>query len=170
MYWYKLTGQKHKGNAAMRSQPGQIGEVKRVGGWRGSPNSLAALARFQGNIDQQRKCKRCRQPAVSGRDHCRIHGGGCSIRSPAAGRGESRILARMERAGLLPLELIAWPVWRNLAGIRTGLRAPMRLALVQAWDRRLASPLRWSQVQRAAMDLGATPGPRQNTAWWYENR
>jgi hypothetical protein len=155
----------------MRSQPGQIGEVKRVGGWRGSPNSIAALLRCQVPIALGRKCKRCGNLALRGLDHCRMHAHGMAPRlSDAAGRGESRLLARMEGAGLLPLELLALPVWRNLAGIRTSLRAPARLALVQAWDRRLTSPLRWSQVQRAAIDLGATPGPRQNTAWWYENR
>ena len=90
--------------------------------------------------------------------------------SAGAGRGESRILARLERAGLLPLELLALPLWRNLNGIETGKRAPTRLSLVQAWDKRFTAPLHWSRVQRQAIELGARPGKRQNTAWWYEHR
>jgi hypothetical protein len=80
------------------------------------------------------------------------------------------MLARLERVGLLPRELLALPVWRNLSGIETSKRAPQRLALVLAWDRRFSAPLRWSQVQRQALDLAAAPGRRSTTAWWYENR
>ena len=81
------------------------------------------------------------------------------------------MLARLERVGLLPLELLALPVWRNLQGIRTSERAPQRLALVLAWDKRYKSPLHWAQVQRKAIDLALKyPGPRQNVAYWYENR
>ena len=148
----------------------QIGEVRRVGGWRGSPNSIASLLRHQVRIDQQRKCRRCRHPALRGEDHCRMHAGRWSPVSSRAGGAESRMLANLERAGLLPLELIALPVWRNLAGITTAKRAPLRLALVQAWDKRHLVPLHWAKVQRQAIDLGNTPGRRQNTAFWYENR
>jgi hypothetical protein len=79
------------------------------------------------------------------------------------------MLGKLERAGLLPLELLALPVWRNLAGIATSQRAPMRLALVQAWDKRYRFPVRWASVQRQALELGSRPGKRQNTAPWYEN-
>jgi hypothetical protein len=79
------------------------------------------------------------------------------------------MLAKLERAGLLPFDLIALPLWRNLNGLSTGKRAPMRLALIQAWDKRHQAPLHWAQVQRQAIDLGARPGKRQNTAGWYEN-
>ena len=98
-----------------------------------------------------------------------MHLGRWSPLSAGAGRGESRILGRLERAGLLPLDLLPLPVWRALNGIETSKRAPMRLALVLAWDKRFIAPLHWSQVQRRALDLGARPGPRQNTAWWYEH-
>jgi hypothetical protein len=99
-----------------------------------------------------------------------MHLGRWSPLSPGAGRAESRTLARLERAGLLPFDLIALPVWRGLNGLPTNKRAPMRLAMVQAWDKRFSAPLHWAKVQRQAIDLGATPGKRQNTAGWYENR
>lgn len=148
----------------------QIGEISRYnnGGWKGSPNSIAALLRTRVPIDQQPRCKRCRLPAVKGQAHCRIHLGRWSPLSPAAGRAESRILARLERAGLLPLELIALPVWRGLNGLPTSQRAPTRLALVLAWDKRFAAPVRWVQAQRQAIDQGGLG--RQNTAFWYENQ
>jgi len=148
----------------------QLGEVKRVGGWRGSPNSLAAAMRNRVPYSDARKCKRCRAIAVRGQDHCRTHLGRWSPLSPGAGRGDSRILGKLERAGLLPLELIALPVWRSLAGLPTSQRAPARLALVQAWDKRQVEPLHWAKAQRQALDLAVQPGKRQFTAWFYENR
>lgn len=138
--------------------------------WHGSPNSLAALAAGRVPYHLQRHCKRCRALAVRGQDHCRTHLGRWSPLSGGAGRAESRLLARLERAGLLPLDLIALPFWRNLNGLPTNKRAPLRLALVQAWDKRDKAPLHWAKVQRQAIDAGATPGKRQKTAWWYENR
>ena len=94
---------------------------------------------------------------------------GKRTRKAGHGRAESRYLASLEHRGLLPLELIALPMWRNLCGLPTAQRAPMRLALIRAWDRRYLEPLHWAQVQRRAIDLGALP-KQQNTAPWYENR
>lgn len=148
----------------------QIGEASRSGGWKGSPNSLAALVPYQGLIATRPRCSRCRRPALSGTSVCASHAGRASPHSSGAGRGESRMLARLERLGLLPLELLALPVWRGLAGLETRTRAPLRLQLVQAWDRRQDQPLRWAQVQRNALDQGARPGKRAATAWYYENR
>jgi len=147
----------------------QLGEVRRQGGWRGSPNSIAALLRSQVPFALSRKCDRCGQLAVSGKTLCRMHAGNNYKRSAAAGRGESRMLGRLEGLGLLPLALIGLPVWRNLAGLPTGTRAPLRLALVNAWDKRDQAPLHWAKVQRQAIETGARPGRRQNVAWWYEN-
>jgi hypothetical protein len=134
------------------------------------PNSLAALLRHQVQLQNQRKCLRCRAVAVRGEDHCRTHLGRWSPLSGGAGRAESRMLGKLERAGLLPFDLIALPLWRNLNGLPTGERAPLRLALVQAWDKRDQAPLHWAKTQRQAIDLGARPGKRQHTAYWYENR
>ena len=75
------------------------------------------------------------------------------------GRAESRMLCRMERLGLLPLDLMALPVWQDLTSVRLAERAPVRLALVQAWDKRDQAPLYWSRVQRQAMDT-ARQAPR----------
>lgn len=150
-----------------------IGEIPRNGGWRGSPNSLAALARYRvlylRDADASQRCRQCRQVAMRGIDLCAMHAR-TRTRKPGHGHGERRHLAALERRGLLPLELIALPLWRNLAGLPTAQRAPMRLALVNAWDRRYSAPLHWAEIQRRAIDLGATPGRRQNTAPWYENR
>ena len=133
----------------------QIGEVSRRGGWRGSPNSIAALLRCQLPHAQQRKCKRCGKLAVRGYATCVRHMGRAAarVRSPAQGRGERRLLGRLERRGLLPLELLALPAWRDLAGLRLAVRAPMRLALLHAWDKRRAEPLNWAKVQRQALGL-----------------
>jgi hypothetical protein len=135
-----------------------IGEVKRVGGWKGSPNSLAALR--PGGIAFQPRCERCKgQPAIRGTTRCKFHTPGRRIASPAYGRAERRVLVRLERLGLLPLELLALPVWRNLAPLKTAQRAPMRLALVQAWDLQITESLRWAAVHRQARDL-AIHGPQ----------
>jgi hypothetical protein len=138
-------------------KPQQIGEVSRRGGWRGSPNSIAALFRCQVLYPNQRKCKRCRCIAMRGRDYCPWHAG---VRAPtdAAGRAESRLLGRMERLGLLPLDLLALPAWRGLTGLPRAQRAPMRLAMVQAWDQRHGEPLHWARVQRRALHLANPPG------------
>jgi hypothetical protein len=136
----------------------QLGEVSRVGGWRGSPNSIAALLRCQVSYADQRKCKRCRNMALRGRDQCRRHAG-IRVASDVGGRAESRMLGRLERLGLLPLELLAWPLWQDLATVRLAERAPVRLALVQAWDKRDQAPLYWSRVQRQAIGV-ARQAPR----------
>lgn len=144
----------------------QIGELPRSRTI--SPNQLAALMRHRVPIPEGRKCRRCGQLALRDGPLCRMHAGRSWL-SAGAGRGESRKLAALERLGLLPLELLSLPVWRNLAGLPTGKRAPMRLALVLGWDKRDREPLHWAKVQRQAIDLGHTPGRRQNTAYWYEN-
>lgn len=166
---------KHKRGCADMAQ--QIGEVGRgPGGWKGSPNSIATLRRYQIPWTQQRPCKRCSargryQIAVRDHDQCWRHLGRWSPLSSAHGRGESRLLARLERAGLLPFELIALPLWRNLNKVARKERAPLRLAMVRAWDKRYQAPLYWAQVQREALELGARPAEKR---WcpvdWYENQ
>jgi hypothetical protein len=106
---------------------------------------------------------------VRGQDHCTIHLGRWSPLPLAAGRAERRILARLERAGLLPPDLIGLPLWRNLNGFATSKRAPVRLALILAWDKRFQLPAHWAQAQRQAIDLARKHGGKQNTAAWYEN-
>jgi len=143
----------------------QIGEISTRGGWRGSPNSIAALLRCQVPWAEQRKCKRCGDLAVRGYDHCRRHGARW-FAGDGGGRAESRMLCRMERLGLLPLELLALPVWRDLTKIRLAERAPARLALVQAWDKRDQAPLYWSRVQRQAMaTVRQAPRVRRESPW-----
>lgn len=105
---------------------------------------------------------------MRGIDLCAMHARK-RTRKPGHGRAESRYLSALERRGLLPFELIALPMWRNLSGLPTAQRAPMRLALVNAWDRRYLEPLLWAAVQRRALELGALP-KKQHTAPWYENR
>lgn len=150
----------------------QTGEVSRRGGWRGSPNSIAALLRCQVPLALSRKCKRCGGLALRGYDHCRFHSG---QRAPtdAAGRAESRLLQRMEIIGLLPLELLALPVWRQLSTLHRKQRAPLRLALITAWDRRHWAPLHWAQLQRQARDAVENnrnhPKANRTLPAWLEN-
>lgn len=143
----------------------QIGEISTRGGWRGSPNSIAALLRCQVPWAEQRKCKRCRDLAVRGYDHCRRHGAKWHA-GDGGGRAESRMLCRMERLGLLPPDLLALPVWRELTFVRLAERAPVRLALVQAWDKRDQAPLYWARVQRQAMDTVRQAPPAKGTGPW----
>lgn len=90
---------------------------------------------------------------MRGRDYCRGHVGNLGrFAEDRGGRIESRVLRRLERLGLLPLELLALPVWRDLTMVRLAERAPARLALVQAWDKRDQAPLYWARVQRQAID------------------
>jgi len=145
----------------------QIGEFR--GGWRASPNSLAALDRYRTSWTYRRKCGagRCKQVALKNSPFCVWHTPGA--KAAGFGRGERRQLVRMEQCGLLPLELMALPVWRDLGVVKTSRRTPMRLALVKAWDRRLTSPLAWVAAQRAARELAASPGdraPHGSEAWY----
>jgi hypothetical protein len=84
------------------------------------------------------------------------------------------MLGQMEHMGLLPLDLLALPVWRALTGMPRRDRAPMRLAMVRAWDRRFREPLHWAGVQRQAVHLVKSPGrqarpPGSRVAPWLEN-
>ena len=138
-------------NGRDNTKMAQLGEVSRIGGWRGSPNSIAALLRCQVPYQDQRKCKRCRQMAMRGRDYCRIHGGpGRRFAEDHGGRIESRVLRRLERLGLLPLDL------HGAAGVagpydgppgRPGADAP-----------RLAASLGQAKPGTALLGAGATEG------------
>lgn len=168
---HKRHGTSEKMRKVKPIPPLQFGEVPRVGGWRGSPNSIAALLRCQVPYAEQRHCARCRCIAVRGYDHCQMHLGRWSPKSGAFGRAESRFLRKLERVGLLPTGLIELPVWRGLMGLPTKVRAPMRLALVRAWDRRGDEPLNWARVMRQAHEAGTTLEKPRNAyrAPWFEN-
>lgn len=161
-----LQDKQHKLQCLM-TKTRQIGEISRHGGWRGHPNSIAALLRHQVPIAQLPKCRRCGRLAVKGYDHCVWHSG-LPAPTNAAGRGESRLLRRIDYIGLLPLPLMALPAWRNLAGLPRWQRAPMRLALLLAWDKREGEPLHWARAQRQAIELGrqVPPGARREGMPW----
>src|SRR5215831_18721166 len=74
------------------------------------------------------------------------------------GRGERRTLSWLDRNGLLPLELLALPCWRRLTDFPTPQRSPMRLQLVQAWDKRHKAPLHWAHAQLLALAMVPAPG------------
>ena len=152
-----------------KRKPEQLGERKRVGGWMGSPNSIASVLRGRVPLQDQRKCARCRCVAMRGLKYCRMHAGRWAKRSDGPGYAERRLLCRLERAGLLPLELLALPVWRDIRGFPAALRSPVRLALVQAWDKQYSDPLHWAAVQRQAIDLAKQPGGYPTQVPWYEN-
>jgi hypothetical protein len=125
----------------------QIGEVSRGGGWKGSPNSIAVLRRYQVRFPLQRRSRRW-------------------LKGDGFGRAERRYLGRLERLGLLPWELLALPCWRRLTDFPTKQRSPMRLALLQAWDKRDKAPLAWTSAQRRALAM-VPESKRRRPAGWY---
>jgi hypothetical protein len=88
---------------------------------------------------------------------------------PRAGRPERQLLEGMERLGLLPEDLLATDVWRNLTGLPTSVRSPMRLRLVLMWGTREREPLAFAQAWRQAIVIGKT-GVKRNLAAWCDNR
>jgi hypothetical protein len=46
------------------------------------------------------------------------------------------------------------PAWRALSSVHVSVRAPIRLALVRAWEKRIAEPLAWSAAWRRAIEAG----------------
>jgi hypothetical protein len=68
----------------------------------------------------------------------------------------------MHDLGLVPAELMAMALWRQLGNARTEDRAPVRLALVQAWDWRDDYPLTWAKAWREARHVAGRPPPE----WW----
>lgn len=107
---------------------------------------------------RHRRCARCGRVAMRGRVHCVWHQGGArSLLQPTPGRIASRTLGHMERRGLLPLALISLPLWRALGWVATEARAPVRLAMVLAWDHREARPLEWGRIWRDARQAAAAP-------------
>jgi hypothetical protein len=128
--------------------------TSRRGGWRGSHNSLAALVPTYFPNQRIPRCQRCGRPALRGHRFCQWHGKH-GLSRPSPGRAESAILSRMGRLGLLPLELIALPVWQNLTTSPVSVRAPIRLRLVLAWHTRLTQPLAWGVTWRQALALAS---------------
>jgi hypothetical protein len=138
-----------------------------VGGWRGHPNSLAALKAGWVHRDFQRHCTRCNRIACKNSRFCFHHGGG--VYRTRAGRGERSALRFLDRVGLLPLDLIALPVWRGLSAVATSTRSPLRLAMVKAWDSREIEPLAWAAVHRRAMAVLASDPGRRGKTYWLDN-
>lgn len=135
--------------------------AKRAGGWRGSPNSLAALVQFQGLLPVRPKCRACGKPALSGRTVCSWHAGRHSRLPATGGRAERRALLAMDKLGLLPGDLLRSHAWRALGALPTSTRSPLRLRLALAWSERERQPLMWASAWRAAMEAGANaPGDR----------
>lgn len=137
-----------------------LGTTKRSnGGWKGSPNSLAALVPTYFPNQLVPRCVRCRRAALRGTKLCVGHTPGASR---FRGGDESRLLQRMDKRGLLPVELVASSAWRALDTVPCAVRAPVRLALVLAWARRDDHPLHWGQLWRSALNAArlARPGAR----------
>ena len=124
----------------------------RAGGWRGHPNSIATLHKYRVSLSSPalRRCVRCRQVAMRGIALCRVHD--TRKRQDTPGRMARRVLAQMERRGLLPAELVNTPGWRDMAPVAWATRDRLRLALVLAWDSRDSEPLAWARAWRAARE------------------
>ena len=129
-----------------------------------------ALLKGQTLFPHHRQCMACRRPAMSGRRVCVGHMGARSPQAATPGRVASRTLGKLERAGMLPPELIALPVWRDLDNAVTDVRSPLRLALVLGWDSRLSQPLAWARVWRQACQVARdTPKRKAPRAFYMAN-
>jgi hypothetical protein len=62
----------------------------------------------------------------------------------------------MDKRGLLPVDLLATALWRDMARLPRDTREPLALALVLSWDTRDSEPLAWSRVWRAAREAART--------------
>jgi len=128
----------------------------KVGGWRGHPNSLAALAASRRSWGMQRSCEQCGSPALRDDRFCPVHSRRARKLPPVTpGQAAGRVLQGMHRAGLLPDELISLPVWRALSVQATSVRAPLRLRMVLAWEARQRQPLVWAALVREAQVIGS---------------
>lgn len=128
-----------------------------------SPISLRNLEKRVFWADQ-RKCKSCKRPARKTSLYCPAHDGPRSI-VLRAGRAERSTLKAMQRVGLLPGDLLATAVWRDLTGLPTSVRSPLRLRLVLMWGQRDFTPLAFAQVWRLAVETGRTGVKRKQAAW-----
>jgi hypothetical protein len=113
---------------------------KNVGGWRGSPNSIAALLAGQVLLQFQRKCELCGRVAMRGRRCCVWHAG-VKLRD-GLGRVERRQIEAMRHLGLMPAEL---------ANARRRA-APIALHLALMWHDRERQPLAFHQAWRRWID------------------
>jgi hypothetical protein len=85
---------------------------------------LRALVPTQFPAQQYRRCNRCGRNAVKGSRGCYKHSGRSQGHKP--GRAESCILSAMWRRGLIPLDLMALPLWQALSTVPVALRAAAR--------------------------------------------
>jgi len=124
--------------------------TSRMGGWRGSPASLANLDAGRIPWPLLRSCARCGRPAMRGRSWCQAHDAQ-GVKNAGPGRIAARVLDAMGKNGLLPAALVQLDVWQALARTGMNTRAPAQLALVLAWATRDQDVGRWSSVWRAAL-------------------
>jgi len=118
------------------------------------PAFIAGRERSAVLIQHQRKCQHCRGVAMRDKLVCRRHAGRIACASEAHGRGERRILQRMDRLGLIPGALAALPAWQALDLLPTSVRSPLRLRLVLLWAERDTQPLAFAQALRQASEAG----------------
>jgi hypothetical protein len=137
---------------------GEFAPKKPRGGWRGHPNSIAALMRHQVPWEQQPKCRVCGNLAMRNTALCRKHIGR-KVMQDRNGRPEQAQLRRLEYAGLLPFDLIELPVWRDLQALPTSVHAPIRLRLALLWAWRDKKPLAWAQAWRDAITAARDKAP-----------
>ena len=122
------------------------------------PNFIAAGIKYGVRLQHQRKCQHCGRPALRGKPYCQRHAGK-AYASDAFGRGERRILRRMEIVGLIPEALMALPPWQAISTLPTSVRSPLRLRLVLLWAEREAQPLAFAQALRQAQHAAETVAP-----------
>lgn len=152
---------RHDGGTLARGHGDMLGQdVPRYGPGQ-HPRSRAALEanRFPLVAGMGRRCASCGRPALRGQRGCLAHNGRVGAGRVTPGRIASRTLAGLERVGLLPGALMALPTWRDMTTCPVELRAPLRLALVRAWDTRDTCPLVWAALWREANVLARSAPP-----------
>jgi hypothetical protein len=140
--------------AGARAAPGQWG------GWRGSPNSIAALHQHR---PVMRRCRRCSRMACHGQQVCRRHHG-TPLTPPSPERLQARAVGRLQWAGLLPPQVTGLACWGGLYGLTWAQAGPIRLGLILAWDARDRDPSAWVRALRLA-EVAADQARRRVAKW-----
>jgi hypothetical protein len=97
-----------------------------------------------------RRCARCGRAALRTSAFCYAHSRK-GVPNPGPGHMASRQLAGLDRLGLLPAALRLLPTWQALSPVPVAVRAPLRIALVLAWDKRDTEPMSWARLWREAV-------------------
>lgn len=94
---------------------------RKHGGWRGHPNSIAALANHRILFADKPRCEaiahgtkqQCRKAACHGRTRCATHSGNSKTAARTARQALRRSVRWLETHGLVPERLAQHPAWQR---------------------------------------------------------